>query len=278
MDSKLKHNKKRNTAFLYEALVRELTRAVLAKDEDRRNQVLLVIKEYFSPNTALSSELKLYKSFEENSVEETIADKFIFEAKFKHSQINKIDLFNEQTSLINTVNKTLGANIYETFIPNYKNLATISQIFSEKTTIKDKLLLEENLKTFICKKKDEKTKNLLENVDSLVYKTFVKKFNEEYSSKLLKEQKDLLFKYVNSFSDNGVALKTYLNEEISRLGDGIAKSFKTEEVLQDKTMFSKVKHLEKFLKEFKNGELTDSSLTTLLKIQQFVHEVNNNGN
>jgi hypothetical protein len=278
MDSKLKHNKKRNTAFLYEALVRELTKAVLAKDEERRNQVLLVIKEYFSPNTTLSAELKLYKSFEENSIEETIADKFIFEAKFKHSQINKIDLFNEQTSLINTVNKTLGTNVYETFIPNYKNLATISQIFSEKTTIKDKLLLEENLKTFICKKKDEKTKNLLENVDSLVYKTFVKKFNEEYSSKLLKEQKDLLFKYVNSFSDNGIALKTYLNEEITRLTDGINKSFKTEEVLQDKAMFSKVKHLEKFLKEFKNSELSDSSLSTLLKIQQFVHEVNNNGN
>jgi hypothetical protein len=278
MDSKLKHNKKRNTAFLYEALVRELTKAVLAKDEERRNQVLLVIKEYFSPNTTLSAELKLYKSFEENSIEDAIADKFIFEAKFKHSQINKIDLFNEQTSLINTVNKTLGTNIYETFIPNYKNLATISQIFNEKTTIKDKLLLEENLKTFICKKKDEKTKNLLENVDSLVYKTFVKKFNEEYSSKLLKEQKDLLFKYVSSFSDNGIALKSYLNEEVGRLSIGVKQSLKSEEIMQDKTMFSKVKQLEKFLNEFKEVEVNDVSLSTLLKIQQFVHEVNENGN
>jgi hypothetical protein len=278
MESKLKHNKKRNTAFLYEVLVRELTKSVLSKDNDRRNQVLLIIKEYFSPNTALSAELKLYKSFEENSVDQSLADKFIFEAKFKHSQINKIDLFNEQTSLINTINKTIGYQIYETFLPNYKNLATISQIFSEKTSIKDKLLLEEGLKTFIVKKQDEKTKNLLDNVDSLVYKTFAKKFNEEYSSKLLGEQKELLFKYVNSFADNGLALKVYLNEEIGRLSTGVKKSLVSEEVAQDKNMAQKVKHLQKFLNEFKNADLDDASLSTLLKIQQFVHEVNNNGN
>ena len=29
---KLKHNKKRNTAFLYEALVKELTKAIVNKD------------------------------------------------------------------------------------------------------------------------------------------------------------------------------------------------------------------------------------------------------
>ena len=278
METKLKHNKKRNTAFLYEVLVRELTKSVLAKDEDRRNQILLIVKEYFSPNTTLSAELKVFKSFEENSIEESLADKFIFEAKFKHSQINKIDLFNEQTSLINTINKTLGFQVYETFVPNYKNLATLSQIFSDKTSIKDKLVLEESVKKHISKKVNDKTANLLESVDSLVYKTFTKKFNEEYSSKLLKEQKELLFKYVNSFADNGLVLKTYLNEEIGRLSTGIDKSLKTEEIMQDENMSLKVKQLQKFLKEFKNAEVSDSSLVTLLKIQQFVHEVNENGN
>ena len=31
---KLKHNKKRNTAFLFEALVRELTKSVVRKDSE----------------------------------------------------------------------------------------------------------------------------------------------------------------------------------------------------------------------------------------------------
>jgi phosphatidylinositol alpha-mannosyltransferase len=33
---KLKHNKKRNTAFLFESLTKELTKAIVAKDEKRK--------------------------------------------------------------------------------------------------------------------------------------------------------------------------------------------------------------------------------------------------
>ena len=41
---KIKHNKKRNTAFVYEALVREGTSAILQKDDERRNKIVLIIK------------------------------------------------------------------------------------------------------------------------------------------------------------------------------------------------------------------------------------------
>ena len=33
----MKHNKKRNTAFLYECLVKELTKCVLREDKKRQN-------------------------------------------------------------------------------------------------------------------------------------------------------------------------------------------------------------------------------------------------
>ncbi len=36
--AKTKHNKKRNTAFLYEALVREMTKAVVSQDKKRKKQ------------------------------------------------------------------------------------------------------------------------------------------------------------------------------------------------------------------------------------------------
>ena len=35
MSTKIKHNKKRNTIFLYEALVRELTKATVERDQNR---------------------------------------------------------------------------------------------------------------------------------------------------------------------------------------------------------------------------------------------------
>ena len=38
MSSKIKHNKKRNTAFLYEALVRQLTKATIKKDESEKKE------------------------------------------------------------------------------------------------------------------------------------------------------------------------------------------------------------------------------------------------
>ena len=50
-----------------------------------------------------------------------------------------------------------------------------------------------------------------------IYKSFVKRFNQEYSDKLLPSQKELLNKFVTSFHNNGLELKNYLNEEVGRL-------------------------------------------------------------
>ena len=41
--TKQKHNKKRNTAFLYEALVREMTKAVVSKDKGRKDKVVDIL-------------------------------------------------------------------------------------------------------------------------------------------------------------------------------------------------------------------------------------------
>ena len=38
---KTKHNKKRNTAFLYEALIREMTKAVVSKNQEQKTTSLI---------------------------------------------------------------------------------------------------------------------------------------------------------------------------------------------------------------------------------------------
>ena len=45
---RLKHNKKRNTAFVYEALVRELTQSVVKNNKNKQNKIVSIIKEHFS--------------------------------------------------------------------------------------------------------------------------------------------------------------------------------------------------------------------------------------
>ena len=37
---KMKHNKKRNTAFLYESLIKELTKSLVNKDEEKKQQII----------------------------------------------------------------------------------------------------------------------------------------------------------------------------------------------------------------------------------------------
>ena len=36
----MKHNKKRNTAFLYECLIKELTKSIVRKDETRKQKII----------------------------------------------------------------------------------------------------------------------------------------------------------------------------------------------------------------------------------------------
>ena len=62
----MKHNKKRNTAFLYESLVKELTKAIVRQQEERKGKIVNIIKENFAKGSALQRDLDLYKSILEN--------------------------------------------------------------------------------------------------------------------------------------------------------------------------------------------------------------------
>ncbi len=269
----MKHNKKRNTAFLYEILVREGTKATLNKDINKLSIIKSILLEYFNPNSILSEELKLYINLRTPEISEKLSDKYLLEVKNRYNRLNKQYLFNEQTKLINTINKKLGMDIYNNFIPYYKDLATISQIFNNSTTVKEKILLEEEILSKFKKINEDKQ---LKPIDSIVYNSFVKRFNEKYSN-LLSEQKDLLTKYINSFADDGIELKIHLNEEIQKLNEKINKALEIQEIKNDDHMSQKTKKVLSVLKEFKeNKNVSQEMLENLLKIQQFVHEVETN--
>ena len=55
----LKHSKYKNTAILFEMLVRKLTSETLTSD---KTITVEIIKKYFGKNTVLSKELQLYNS------------------------------------------------------------------------------------------------------------------------------------------------------------------------------------------------------------------------
>ena len=56
----MRHNKKRNTAFLYECLIKQLTIAIVRKDENLKESIVNIVREYFNKSSILYEDLQLY--------------------------------------------------------------------------------------------------------------------------------------------------------------------------------------------------------------------------
>ena len=91
---KNRHNKKRNTAFVYEALIKEATAAVLKGDHGQKQKVVNVIKKYFNSNCILSKDLDCYRSlYEANGLSEKDSRRLIEAATADKRMIDPTGLF-----------------------------------------------------------------------------------------------------------------------------------------------------------------------------------------
>ena len=270
---KIRHNKKRNTAFVYEALIVEATVAILKKNKTRQATALSIIKKHFKPGSALKKDLECYQSLKENqSLNVATSRRIISEARLQRRLVGDEGLFAQQTAVIHDINKELSPSVFNNFVPNYKSLATIAQLFSHKTSPKEQVILENVIINSMGTKPPEASEV---KMDQLVYTTFVEKFNKKYDTDLLGEQKDLLMHYVTSFTDNAVSLKVFLNEEVSRLKEELSRGMKTAEIQSDSVMRQKATQVAMRLDAFAQCELNEDVLLTILKTQSLVKELNN---
>jgi len=272
---RLKHNKKRNTAFVYEALVRELTESVVKNNKNKQNKIVSIIREHFTGDSVLKEELELYKSiYETKDINKSTAEKIVVEVKDRYQSLDKKKLFQEQSALINKINKTLSNKLFNNFVPNYKSIASVYSIFQHALPVRDRVLLEENIVEQMSASVESK-QEIQQPIDTIVYNTFVSKFNEEYSTALNENQKDLLGKYVASFADNGVELKLYLNEEIGRLKHDLDKTRTSAPVASIAALKQKVDKVYEILDETKNREIDTETLELVLSTQGLLEEINN---
>jgi len=268
---KNKHNKKRNTAFVYEALVKEATAAVLKGDNEQKNKVVDLLKKYFNSKSILSKDLDCYRSlYESRGMSEQDSRRLIEAATEDKRLIDPTGLFNIQSRMISDINKDIDSDIFSNFVPNYKTLATIDQLFSVKTTPKTRVMLENEMVEYM-------TANLVkendQQIDNVVVTAFVSKFNQKYSTNLLEEQKELLTHYISSFTDNSLELKVYLNNEIERLKDQLQEAKSVEEIKSDNEMFSKLEQVIEKLESFSSKQIDDEVLLTVLKTQNLTKEI-----
>jgi hypothetical protein len=265
----MKHNKKRNTAFIYEALVKEVTKSTVSNKHRRSAAAVGILKKHFAKGTTLYTEMQLYNTIlETRNIQPAVAERLLQETKAARSNVNDKILFAAQSQVIAAINKSLGQHVWSNFVPNFKTLASINSIFNKRSSVKQKVLFEQALVDHMSQKSSTTHSNL-KSIDNLTYRSFIKKFNDKYGD-LLREQKELLSHYVTSFADDGFELRLYLNEEIYRLKGLLSEAVEAE---LEPLISQKVNKVVEYLDGFRKHELTEVHLNKVLQTQELVQEL-----
>jgi len=273
---KARHNKKRNTAFLFEALVRELTKSVIKQNTERSEKIKHILGEHFRRGMVLFSELDCYNALSgKSNLDQYTAEKMVFRAKKAHEELDSDEIFTEQSAVISKINKSLGKEVYNTFVPHYQSLASLSQIFGNKTSIKNRVLVEQKVVEQLTSNEEEDSP--LEPVDSLVVKSFIERFNSSYGE-MLTEQKEFLGRYVTAFGDAEADFRLYVGQELKRIYDRITESLNLQEVAQDTEMVASTKKVLEDMSSFNVSRLRSDDLLKILKLQKLVSEYESDGN
>jgi hypothetical protein len=229
----IKHSKFRNTGFIFELLVRQVTSDILNGRPKSIAENLL--KKYFNSKTELHSELKLYQFLvNEKYNAENRAEKFISAILETRSKLNEKKILREKYELIKEIKENYNLDSFlNTQIPNYKVLASIYKIFEYSSTkdssaiydpkdvLNTKLTIVEHIiskpagkgnseeKIYESFKKEDK------DIRDLSYKILVDSFNKKYKT-LDESQKSLLKTYINSYT-NEDSLSENIKKKVTEL-------------------------------------------------------------
>ena len=127
-------------------------------------------------------------------------------------------------------------------------------------------MIEEKVKGLVILHPRAIKEDKMKPLDNLTYNTFVSKFNDTYKETLLKEQRELLTNFITSFSDNGLGLKMFMNEELGRLKEECDQ-------LSEGKWSDKIKLIKQKLEEFKKKPLTEEVVKDVFHIQQLLSEI-----
>ena len=276
---KVKHSKYKNTGILFELLTRQLTADTIAGNNPKS---LYIIKKYFSGDSTLLKEYKIYhtfvgKKFKEESNATILIDTLI-EA---HGRLNKGQLRREKYNLIKEIKDTYDINnFFKAKISNYKVMASIFNLLENKeasplSIVNSKVTLLEHITGKTLENKPKKSVVMEDYIKYdkdtrlLTYKVLLEKFNNKYSG-LGENQKLLLKEYVNSVT-NSPALKSFINKEIKEVKKSITGYSKK---VEDKAVVIKLTETRNMIKPLcKKSSVNDDNVINLLNYYELINEL-----
>lgn len=287
----IKHSKFRNTGFLFELLVRQVTSDIL---NNRKGIAENLLKKYFNSKTELANELKLYQFIvSERYNNENRAERFVDAVIESRRKLDEKKILKEKYNLIKEIRENYSIDEFlRSQIPNYKILASVYKIFEYKVNedqnydpkdfVSTKFTLVEHLTGKQVNQKNSEslieTQLKKEDVEIrlMTYNMLVESFNKKYKN-LDEKQKGLLKEYINSFT-NSDNLKDYVKKETKQL----VKEFKSiSSKITDKVTNIKLSEtINQISKIINASKINDNHITSLImcyELQKELRDVATNG-
>ena len=278
----IKHNKIKNTEFLFECLSRQVTSDILNDVKD--SPALKIIKEHFKKGSVLNQELELYKALSSKSITETNKIDYLVDSVGKlRKKISNRSLRTAKYNVVKAIKENYDVNqIFKTRIKDYKTVASIYKFFEslsidvqplEETNIRFNMI--ENLTILPTQgKKKSKFENFSKqdsDIRLLAYKMLVDKFNSKYS-KLTESQRNLLKQYINNISNTN-SFKEYIISEVSEIQKEL-KSYLPK--IDDNVVKIKLKEAIKISDNYRKGQVVkDSQVVGMMRFYKLIDEIRN---
>ena len=280
---KIKHSKYRNTGLIYELLVKQIASDTLSKES---SPAVDILKKYFSGNSTLVKEFKLYEYILKNSnISQKKAELIISTITEVSRKLNRKVLKKSKYDLISEIRKHY--NLDEFFgiqVSNYKAIASLYCLLEAQnndTLIDPDLLV--NFKSSILehlttnKQDPNKVKDTLieeyskydKDLKLLTFKFLLEKFNDKYKN-LLPEQKNILRQFITSVNSSQ-KLRTLVNEELNKIKE-LVKNL-TGKVKDDVVKIKLVEVSKNILPLTNKDKVSDSHLVNLMMYYDLVNEL-----
>ena len=279
----MRHNKKRNSALLYEFLIRHISGCLINDDKKSAVKAMEISKRYFSSGSVLRGELNLFNSILNTEVKSrNSAQRILSEVLRDAEKMNSRQLDAEKSKLIKEINYSFeGSKFYKHKIPYYTVYASIYTLLSEQRNKKkilssvNRIKLEDSVVEHLVNKVKpvNETMKIDPNYNNAVYKFVVQNFHKKYKNKLTENQKKLLTKYaVYLISEDKNVMDKAIQKEVSVIKHKIV-NIQDISVMKDQELMKKLRECYTKLSEIDFSVITEDKILELLKYVKLAEEV-----
>jgi hypothetical protein len=282
---KIKHSKYKNTGLIFELLIKQVAADTLSRKE---SPAIKVIKKFYTGNTALVKEFKLYDFILKNKgVGSKKAETIVSTIVEISRKLDLDSLKRQKYELIKELKQHYDLEeFFSMKVDTYKPLAALyclleaqntpdlldpNVFVNNKTTILEHLTQTKHSEGQVKDALIEEYSKFDKDLRLLTYKILLEKFNNQYKD-LLPEQKNILKEFIVS-ANSSIRLRNIVNEEMVKLNENISK---LKAKITDSVVRIKLEEIQKAIIPVKNTQkVDDNHLVSLMQYYELVNELKN---